>query len=370
LLELAPSNLPEYGNGANVFLREVEPKSFDGAKAAANYAIQSIARFDHQEFQMHAYSIIPQKEENLGASPVKCIYGLVSVKDNRTLDTESFLYAVAHFGGLDFRCSVKPYVNKGEYESILAALQDSIEEQKTIKIVRVLDERFGTEYFGLEDVLKDLRASIALDISRKTIGTYTDLQRNLFSTYKPLLLSLRQWGIKIPSDLRVSIRRVLSEEVESLVEDILVHLLERVSADASWDSTDFFFRVHIARLNSLQEEAKLWGASLYLVEISERLGRLMVRVLSRLLRSFDEGDAGRLFRLLTLCRALALRPETWKLQTLFFQFVTKAIENPPLITRIDRFENFVDELDGMLNCRFAQILRRSSLQLAHAAQQT
>jgi alpha-amylase/alpha-mannosidase (GH57 family) len=370
LLELAPSNLPEYGNGANVFIREVGPKEFNGAKAAANYAIQSIARFEQREFQMNAYSIMPQKEEDLGASPVRCLYGLVSVKDNRTLDTESFLYAVAHFGGLDFRCSVKPYLNEGEYKSILAALQDAIEEQKTIKIVRVLDERFGTDYYGLEDVLKDLRASIALDVSRKTIGTYTDLQRNLFSTYKPLLLSLRQWGIRIPSDLRVSIRRVLSEEVESLVEDILVHVVEHVSTDAPWDSTDFFFRVHMARLNSLQEEAKLWGVSLYLVEVSERLGRFMVRILSRLLRIFDEGDAGRLFRLLTLCRALAIRPETWKLQTLFFQFVTKGIENPQLITKFDRFENFVEELDGMLNCRFAPILRRSSLQLTRATQQT
>jgi hypothetical protein len=126
----------------------------------------------------------------------------------------------------------------------------------------------------------------------------------------------------------------------------------------------------MARLNSLQEEAKLWGVSLYLVEVSERLGRFMVRILSRLLRIFDEGDAGRLFRLLTLCRALAIRPETWKLQTLFFQFVTKGIENPQLITKFDRFENFVEELDGMLNCRFAPILRRSSLQLTRATQQT
>jgi alpha-amylase/alpha-mannosidase (GH57 family) len=370
LLELAPSNLPEYGNGAKVFLREVVPKEFSGAKAAANYAIQSLARFAQREFQINAYSILPQKEEDLGASPVRCLYGLVSIKDDRTLDTESFLYAVTHFGGLDFRCSVKPYLDEGEYESILAALQDSIEEQKTIKIVRVLDERFGTDYFGLEDVLKDLRASIAEDISRKTLGSYTDLQRNLFSTYKPLLLSLRQWGIRIPSDLRVSIRRVLSEEVENLAEDILAHVMEHVSTDAPWDSTDFFFRVHMARLNSLQEEAKLWGVSLYLVEISEKLGRLMVRILSGLLRTFDEGDAGRLFRLLTLCRALAIRPETWKLQTLFFQFVTKGIENPALITKIDRIENFVDELDGMLNCRFAQILRHGSLPLARAAQQT
>ncbi len=144
---------------------------FNRARVAANYAIQSLARSAQREFQIYAYSILPQKEEDLGASPVRCLYGLVSVKDDRTLDEEDFLYAVIHFGGLDFRCSVKPCPNEGEYESILAALQDSIEEQNTIKMVRVLDEKFGTDYFGLEDVLKDLRASIALDISRKTLGS-------------------------------------------------------------------------------------------------------------------------------------------------------------------------------------------------------
>jgi hypothetical protein len=180
-------------------------------------------------------------------------------------------------------------------------------------------------------------------------------------------LSLRQWGIEIPGDLRVSIQRVLSEEVESLVENILMHDAEHVSTDAPWDSADFFFRVHMARLNSLQEEAKSWGVSLNLVEISERLGLFMVRILSRLIRIFDEADAGRFFRLLTLCRALAIWPKTWKLQTLFFQFVTKGIENPTLLTNFDRIEDFVDELDGMLNCRFSRILRRSSLPLTRAA---
>ena len=363
MLAQAPSNLPEYGNGANVFLRKVKPEAVSMARVAANYAIQSLARAAHREFQIYSFSILPQKEEDLGFNPVKCLYGLVTVRDDRTQAQRDFLYVVTHFGGLDFRCSVKPDPGEGEYETILASLQDSIEEQNTIKMVRVLDEKFGTDYFGLKDVLKDLRASIGLDISRKTLGAYTDLQRNLFNTYNPLLLSLRQWGIKIPSDLRVSIRRVLSEEAESLVEDILVHEEEQVYSDASWDTTDFFFRAHMARLNSLQEEAKSWGVSLSLVEISEKLGKFLVRVIARLVQTFDERDAGRFRRLLALCSDMSLRPETWKLQTLYFQFVTKGIENPELLEQIPRVENLLEELDAMLNCRFAMLRGDRFLQL-------
>ena len=358
LLSQAPSNLPEYGNGANVFLQEVEPKAFGKARVVANYAIQSLASPEQREFRIYAHSVLPQKEEDLGLNPVRCFYGLVSIRDDRTLDREDFLYAVTHFGGLDFRCWVRPRPDEGSYEAILAALQGPIEEQDTIKMVRVLDEKFGTDYFGLKDVLKDLRDSIALDVSRKALDTYIDIQRNLFNTYKPLLLSLKHYGIRIPSDIRIPIRRILSEEVASLVEGVLEHELAHAQEDAPWDSTDFFFRAHMARLDSLQEEAKSWGVSLHLVELSGKLGRAMVGALSRLIETFNESDAGQFFRLLTLCHQIQVRPETWKLQTLFFHFVTKGIENPQFLSKIDRIEEFVHRLDAMLNCRFAQLLRQ------------
>jgi alpha-amylase/alpha-mannosidase (GH57 family) len=360
LLSLAPSNRPEYGNGANVFLREVRPKIFSRARVVANYAIQSLAMPAQRGFQIYAHTILPQKEEALGLTPARCLYGLVSVRDDRTLAQDDFLYAVTHFGGLDFRCSVKGSPNEGDYETILAALRSAaVTEQETVKMVRVLDEKFETDYFGLKDVLKDLRDSIASDITCRALDAYTDIQRNLFDTYKPLLLSLKHYGTRIPGDVKISIQRILSEEAENLVDDIMARELANVPEDAPWDSTDYFFRSHMARLDSLHEEAKSWGVSLRFVKISGKLGRSMVEILSRLIDAFDQSDAGRFFWLLTLCHQIQVWPETWKLQTLFFQFVAKGTENPQLLAKIDRFEEFVHRLDLMLNCRFAKLLRHN-----------
>ncbi|MDR3553629.1 MAG: DUF3536 domain-containing protein, partial [Syntrophobacteraceae bacterium] len=301
LLESAPSNLPEYGNGANVFARKVRSVQVNMARVAASYAIQSVSA--RGRFRIYAYQVLPKKEEDLAASPVTCLYGLVTVRDDRTGEEEDFLYAVVHFGGLDFRCSVKSSPEESEYDSVLAALQEALEEQSTIKMVRVLDEKFGTDYFGLEDVLKDLRAWIAMDIGRKALEVWAGLQRNLFNTHKPLLLSLRQWGLKIPGDLEASMRRILSEEVELLAEKIIAHEFEPAHAKAPWDATDFYFRVHMARLSAVLEEAKSWGVPPDLAKVSEKLGGFQVKLLLKLAKTFDERDAGRLLRLLALCRA-------------------------------------------------------------------
>jgi alpha-amylase/alpha-mannosidase (GH57 family) len=354
ILKQAPSNMPEYENGADVFLKKVKPDIIEKNRVAANYTIQSIARNSNRQFQIYTYGILPQKEEDLGANPVPCLFGHISVKNDRTLAEQDFLYAVMHFGGLDLRSWIKTYENENEYACILTALQDCVEDQNTSKMVRVLDEKFGTEYFGLHDVFKDLRSSIALEISRKTLGYYTDLQRSLFHTYKPLFSSLRQWGIRIPSDLRVSLRRILSDEAEQLVVDILGHEHENTSA---WDSTDFYYRAHVARLNSILEDARIWDITLHLGSVSNKLGQALTKSIMELAENFDPAVAGRLFRLITIGKVLGVKPEIWKLQTLYFEFATRGARNPELLARISNIERFMDELDAVLWCSFSRFLK-------------
>lgn len=360
ILEQAPSNLPEYGNGLNVYLKKVRPEIVQMGRVAANYAMDSLAVPSRRQFKIYSFGIVPQKEEDLGANPVPCLFGHVTVKHDATLAEEDFLYAVIHFGGLDFRCSVKPYGGDDEYKAILDSLQACVEEQSTLKMLRVLDDKFGNDSFGLHDVFKDLRSSIALDVGRKTLEFYTDLQRNIYFTYKPLISSFRQWGIKVPADVRLSIRRVLSDEAEQLVNAILAHEREIIHADSPWDTTDFFYRAHMARLHTLLEEAKSWGVSPHLEPLSQNLGEALVKSAQRLVAGFHRGEAGRFFRLLSVCEVLAEKPEVWKLQTLYFEFVTKGLEKPGLFSRIANIEKLLAELDRMLGCLFSRLLGETS----------
>ena len=364
MLRDAPSNIPEFGNGGNVYLSKVKPAVVKKSRVAANYAIQSLARTSQREFDIYTYGVVPGREENLGVNPVPCLFGRISINDARTRAAEDFLYAVIHFGGLDFRCWVKPDTNESECESILQSLQEAVEEQDTIKMVRVLDEKFGTDYFGLSDVFKDLRSSIALEISCRTLGIYTDLQRNLFQNYGPLIQSLKQWGIKIPGDFTVSMRRVLSDEAEQLVKDILAHEEANFSPDSAWDEKDFFFRAHMARLNSILGEAKSWGVALYPENFSRSLGQHLVKSISELIRTYSRGEAGRFYRLLSVCTALSIRPETWKLQTLYFEFLMKGLKNPWLLARIRSVEKLLGEIDKMLGCRFVRLFQEESPSLS------
>ncbi len=356
ILEKARSNLREFGNGASVYLKKVAPRIVEGNRVVASYAIQSLARSSQRQFALYSFDIMPRYEADLGSSPAPCLYGHVRVLAERTLEEEDFVYAVLHFGSLDFRCSVKPWLGDEEFQSTLKALQAAVEEQNTVRMVRILDEKFGETYFSLHDVFKDLRSSIALEISQKTLTAYTDLQRSLYQVHRPLMASLRQWGIEIPGDLQVAIRRVLSDEVKQLVNDLLAHERTGAFGGRDWETTDFFYRAHITHLQNLLQDAKSWGTSLHLETVSSYLGTALVNSMEALLKTFSPVHAGRFMRLMNVSRALGVTPEAWKLQTLYFDFIRKGLSNPGLFAELPNARRFCAELDGDLECLFAGFL--------------
>jgi hypothetical protein len=76
-----------------------------------------------------------------------------------------------------------------------------------------------------------------------------------------------------------------------------------------------------------------------------------------LTKTFDQAEAGRFFRLISICGVLGVKTEIWKLQTLYFEFVTKGIGNPELLAHIDNVEKFLNELDAVLWCSFSRLLQ-------------
>ena len=353
VLENASSNVPSFGSGAEVYVKAVKPEIVEKDRVTASYAIQALARGFRQQTGIHRYVVFPQHEEDLGANPVPCLFGHVRVRDTRTEEEESFLYAVLHFEALDFRCSVKPSRSDGEREKILKALQRAAESQSTMKLMRTLDEFFGSAFFSLQDAFRDLRSSIALEISRESLAMYTVFQRNLYEIHGPLMASLGQYGIAIPGDLRGAVRRVLSEDVNLLVERAVGHEDGHGFREGPWDATDFFFRAHLTRLKSLLDKARSLSVPLNLGRATELLGKAMVETLARLRTEFSVRDAGRLHRFIGICEVLQAGPELWELQGLFFEFIEGLVREPERIPSVQQCEGFLAELDAFLNCRFA-----------------
>ncbi len=360
ILQKAPCNVAEFANGADVYLKKVKPRVVSTDRVAVAYVLRSFVEPSAASPRLYFYHVSHRQQEDLGASPIPCRYGRIAVRDERTLDQKEFLYALLHFGGFDFRCSVKPFETSAEYDSILKALRQSVEEQNTVQIIRILDQSFGKSAFSLHDVFRDMRSSIALRMTQGPMKLFSDFQRHLYEDHRSLMRSLNRWGIELPDDMRVLVKRVLSHEVQLLVKEMVEHEQQPASRDSLGEEADFFHRAHMGRLRSLLMEAHTWKAAIISADTAEMLGIAMLDILEGLYESFAPQSAARILRLIEICRLLEIRPHLWEMQTQYYKLAGKGMKDREYASRLHNCEGlFVNQLDDFLHCRFAELLGKS-----------
>ena len=358
ILAEAPGNDPEFPDGAIVYIKKARPQKLDEGKIVAGYAVRALSGIGENRFSVYRFDIIPVREDDLGVNPVPCMVGRVRVKDNRTLEEREFIYGVIHFGALDFRCSVKPCVDNAAYDSLLTSMEGAAEAQSVVGMVRIMDEVFGSSlFFGLQDMLGDMKSSVALEISERTMATYVGFQRHLYQTYRPVLASLRQMGIEIPDDLHLAVKRVLREDVDRIITDLFAHEEQNGTPEREWDATDFFYRAHMGRLHAILEDARSWETVVQpSSEVADEIGTAMMDTLDSLRRVLSHRTAGKFYRLIGLCRELGIKPQAWMQQTRYREMIETLLKKPDLTTRFPKLPEFLAVLDDFLGCRFARLI--------------
>jgi alpha-amylase/alpha-mannosidase (GH57 family) len=356
-LKQAPSNQPEYANGADVYVCQVKPHAVGLKRVVVNHAIRTLTRQDHNSNRLYCFQLTPKEEDELGPNPIPCMLGNVTVEDTRTGQNEDYLYGVMHFGGLDFRCSVMPYPGQAKHRELLANLQKAGEQQNTVMMMRVLDKEFGTVFLDLNDCLINLRQDLAVAISQDRLRIYTDFQRYLYETNSSLMISMHRVGVRPPAEMRGAVRRVLSTELDRLVREILEQERIHGNGQVDWKQSHYDVRSRIGRLQAVLQEACKWDLRLRVSSPARQLGEEMVRLLEGLTGHFDSGQAARLMRLVLLCRDLDTKPELWLLQTLYYRMVQGALKEPALTDQLLNQDAFLETLDDFMHCRFAELLR-------------
>jgi hypothetical protein len=278
-------------------------------------------------------------------------------EDTRTGETAAYLYGVAQFGGLDFRCSVKPHPGKENHRELLKDMQKAAEQQNTVEMMRTLDKTFGPGFFTLHDCFLDWRQELAMAVSQGRLKIYSDFQRHVYEENRSLMKSLVRMGVRLPADLRSAVRRVLSLEAEQLVRDILRYERAHQGSDTSGGQTHYDIRSRVGRLQAVMQEARSWELRLVVTTAAKLLGEELVMALTALDSMFTSREAARLMRLMTICQDLDAKPELWLLQTLYHQLVQKALEEPALADLLFSQEGLLDQLDTFMRCRFKDLLK-------------
>jgi alpha-amylase/alpha-mannosidase (GH57 family) len=200
----ARSNLPDHGDGRQIYEREVKPTRLDLRRVAAHYAVASLFdNFNHQS-EVYCYRVSQSDYESIRAGRAKMAIGSITVTSMITREEADFEFTVIHLGETELTGGVRPAGAAEDYEAMKRDLAEALRVQGVTSVIRVLDEYFSEPLLSIRALFRDEQRRILSLLCDATLSEAESTFRALHERYDPLMRFHATLGVPLPRVLRAA----------------------------------------------------------------------------------------------------------------------------------------------------------------------
>ncbi|MFL6451589.1 MAG: DUF3536 domain-containing protein [Bryobacteraceae bacterium] len=271
-LTRACSNLPEYGNGRNIYRKYVKPAVVDLEKVGAHYSITSLFAPYNERTDLFSYSVKRLNYHTGEAGKLRMALGQARFTSKVTQESETLTFWVVHFGDHNVAGGVQQSGEESGYEAMLESVGESFARMDIPEVVRLLDRRFGDRIYSLRSLFRDEQRRIVRTILSSTIAEAEAAYLQLYEHHASLMRYITSLGNPMPREFTAAmeyavnslLRRACSGE-ELDAERIKSLLREARASNISLDRTTLEFLIR-KRIETLSAQLAAEPASLEKVQ--------------------------------------------------------------------------------------------------------
>ena len=208
-LELAKSNLPEYGDGANIYSRYVKPAIVDLEKVGAHYSISSLFGPHDEQSDVFCYGVKRRDYHTGEAGKMRMALGQAEFTSKITQESASLTFWVIHFGDHNVAGGVLPMQEGVGYQNLMSKINDSFEHVDIPEVVRLLDQRFGKTY-SLKSLFRDEQRRIVRSILSTTVAEAESAYLQLYEHHAALMRFITRLGTPMPREFMAAIEYAMN----------------------------------------------------------------------------------------------------------------------------------------------------------------
>src|SRR5208283_437642 len=245
LLQSAKSNLPEYGDGAQVFDRWVKPAQVDLLAVTAHYAIASMFQRPGDGDLTASYEIKQIDDVRLESGRARLAIGATSVRSRVTREQQDVSFGVLHFGDHNLIAGIRLYPGEAEFRTIVRELSEPFLSADLPAVLRLLDRQFGGATYSLKSLFRDERQKVVSKLLGSTMAEAEAAYAKIYENHAPLMGFLSGMGAPLPKMLHLTAEFVLNtalrkefmadeldlERVQSLLDTAA---REKIQWDEAW----------------------------------------------------------------------------------------------------------------------------------------
>jgi alpha-amylase/alpha-mannosidase (GH57 family) len=219
MLSLAKSNISEFGNGATIYNRFVQPSKVATQDIVAHLALsRSVINVKSEgEFGDYGYVFSNTRDEIQGK--LHLTTGVVEIQSKLTLDRKSYQYAALYLGGVDFHGVVRPTQTMSEFEECMDYIWTKFYTASLPQILRIIQEKFNSHEYGIEHLISGNRTEIFRSIFGILISNFSEKYTQLYEENKRSLEILRTAGFELPVELKAAAEFTLGKKLEKEIQN-------------------------------------------------------------------------------------------------------------------------------------------------------
>jgi len=299
LLGQAKSNIPEHGDGAQIYRKFVKPAMVDLQKVGAHYAVSSVFEQYPDKTSVYCYSVERQDYRTIEAGRARLVSGRARVTSQISLQSEDLSFSVLHFGDHNLSAGVRRFQDE---EAYLAMLRDSAEpfsRADFAEVIRVIDRDFGASTYSLKSLFRDEQRQVLGRILDSTVGDAEALYRQLYEHHAPLMRFLADLGAPVPRALQTATEVVLNADLRRAIEA---------------RETD------VGHIGSLMQQARESHVALDSAALGYSLGRVVERLASNLrAQPMELSILQDLEDMVEITRSLPFEVDLWRAQDIYYE---------------------------------------------------
>ncbi len=217
ILRKAPGNIPEVGDGAEVYTRFVKPSVVDLMRVGAHYAVSSIFEDYQDETEIFCYKARSDIYDREDAGRQKLVTGRVHLQSDITWEEEELTFAVFHFGEHNLYAGVRKFAEERSFAEMKEELKKLFHKSDIPEIIRLMDKHFGGNSYTLWHLFRDEQRAILDQVMESELKEIENNFRRIYEDYYPLMNVMSQMGVPLPKAIATPVEFVLNTDLRDLL---------------------------------------------------------------------------------------------------------------------------------------------------------
>jgi hypothetical protein len=298
LLAQAPTNIPEYQNGAEIYRRFAKPAMVDLPGVGAHYAISALFRGFEQHSSIFAYEVDLLDSRTLQSGRMQLAIGRAGIRSKITRHHAEVTFGVLHLGDNNLIAGVREFRGQEQYETLLSDCERAFANVDVPDSIRALDRHFGQTGYSLKSLFKDERRRVVSILLASVVNEAEAMYRQIYDNHASLMRFL--------SDIPMAFPKVLSVTSEFVINAALRRAFEDEPLD-------------LGRIASLLDAARRENLNLDHAGLSYSLtGRVNSLMQAFAAMPEDTDTLVRMNAVFDMVRTLPFKPDLWKVQNLYY----------------------------------------------------